>query len=364
MYDLNRQDLPTEPLPQATPPKTGAALSTVWAAPVLPKHKREIRLQQERISLIFLLLSGFLVAMMVVSGIYSMPDGSFSEWSFYTIVGTLVFSLVWMMAVAVAEGKAKYPAFYDSGRVNEIFPQGAVSISATGRVVIPFDEVTALVENGQWIALYGNGTEIVWSAGDLTPTETETLFATLATYLPGTVFLRKKVFRPAKPYETPLPMPFDFEPVTETIRAAFSVEHEVKKNVAVMMKKSVPLFSVASAIMANVLCDSFDMFYLAPLGGRIFLAALGWIFCAGVAILLVTWEQIKRAQTDHWRNVRILVSADTVRVEQGANFTVIPKRELHFTTENGRRLLFPMGEHIVTISYEEYVHTSLHTIFN
>lgn len=369
MPPLTNETAPFTEIPPSVPPvevknDEHKALSTVAASPVLPKIKQQIVRERGKSSLIFSLLSGFLIAMMVLTGIYSMPDGSYSESSFQMIIIALILSVGWMIGAASFEKKAKMSAFYDSGRINEIYPQGAVSVSAKGRMVLPFEKVTRFVEAEHWVALFGEDTEVVWSACDLTPAEAGTLFTALATYLPEPVLLRKKVFCPAKPYETPLPPPFVFEPVTETIRASVSPKNAVSRGFFAILRKAMPLFLVVSAIMANVLCDNFDMFRGYPLIGRLCFTALSCFVCLTITALLVAMEQTKRIRLRNRSGVQVKVSATSVRVEEGADFTVIPKSELKLTIDDKKSLYFPVGEQLAMIPYAEYAHTSMQSIFN
>ncbi len=339
-------------------------MSTIAASPVTSRIKRDVQREREKSSNIFTVLSVFLVAIMVLQGIYTMPNGALSQWSFSVTCMAIAVTVLWSGIIGLIEKGKKKTEFFDFYRVNEVDTQKAVSVCSKGKTVIPFKDVTAFVETDSWMALFSNQAEIVWSASDLTAAESQRLLTVLATYLPGTVFLRKSPLRPIKPYETPLPYTFEVEPAAETMSALRSVSYAVSKETGVMLKKSMTLFLLASVIMANVLCDSFGMFSYSPLLGRLFFIALTIAVCAEVAALLVMWEQTGRVRACNRNGVWVRLTENTIRVEESDGYVVIPKNEWHPHIDGKRTLHFLAGGNEVTVAYTEYAKTSLGRLFN
>ena len=353
---------PTQP-PQPTEPPY-VALSVVAAVPAPPWVMQGIHKEREKNTRIFTVLSVFLIAMMVMEGIYTLPDGGLSAYSLYTVVAALVTAGLWMLCAHFFFKNVNGPKLYSSYRVNKVYPQSVVSIGENGWVSISFKEATGFVETERWIALYSDTDEIVWSSADLSPSETGKLFTALATYLPENVFRRRNVFRPAKLFETPAPPTAFFESVTETIPAAFSMKHTVKTALFEMMKKAIPLFLLVGAIFANILCDGFGMFASYPLVGRIVFTLMGTVFCVITAGLLVFWEKAKLVKSRNKKGVNVLVTATTVRVKEDTKLTVIPKTNLRLTVDKQKTAHFPVGEDIVTVPYANYRGSTLETLSN
>ena len=368
----------TPVVPAVAPAIPSAALSTVWAAPVTPTDKREIRARRGRASLIFTVLVALLVVAMFFNGLFSMPDGGFSMQSFYGIVAVLVLIGIWKLLFAFIDSNTPKPMMLDYARVNEVYEQGVMSTGALDRVVIPFDEVTSFVETRKWIAIFSKDGEIVWGAADLTPDETQTLFAALATHLPQTVFTRKASMIPQKPFETAAPPALPFDPPLETLPARWSAKGAIARGYAAMLKRGAPLFFLMSMVLANVLCDSFldvdavvrtsvnhfatqtDLATVfTSLFLRFWLMVGGSLVCAGLGWLLVAWEQTAATRAQNKKGVCIHLLADGIRVQDGANFTVIPQGGFHATRDKNGTVCIPVGNRLLTVRYPDFSRSSL-----
>lgn len=365
--------------PSVAPAIPSAALSTVWAAPVTPTDKREIRARRGRASLIFTVPVALLVVAMFFNGLFSMPDGGFSKDSLYGMVLVLVLIGVWKLLVGIIDSHTPKPMMLDYARVNEVYEQGVMSTGALDRVVIPFDEVTSFVETRNWIAIFSKDGEIVWGAADLTPEATQTLFAALATHLPQTVFTRKASLIPQKPFETAAPTAFPFDPPLETLPARFSAKGAIARGYAAMLKRGAPLFFLMSMVLANVLCDSLNIVDIAAvvrtstehfatqtdlatvftsLFIRFWLMVGGSLVCAGLGFLLVAWEQTTATRAQNRNGVCIHLLADGIRVQDGANFTVIPQGGFHATRDKNGTVCIPVGNRLLTVSYPDFSRSS------
>ncbi len=350
-------DVSNMPAAEFTPPAAPVlpvALSTVTAAPVPAALKKEIRAHRGRSSLIFTVLVALLVAAMFFNGIYSMPNGDFSATSFYALLFTLALIGIWKILMLLIDRATPKPVAFDLLRVNEVYEQGVMSTGPLDRVVIPFDEVTSFVETKQWLALYSRTGEIVWLASDLTPADAQTLFAALASHLPQTVFIRKAVLMPCKPFDTaPLPsIPFD--PPLETLPARWSVKEAIARGYAAMLKRGAPLFFLMSMVLANALCDGFGIFSDAPMAGRFLLMATAALVCSGLGWLLVAWEQTTATKAQNRKGVCLHLLADGVRVQDGAEFTVIPQDGLHAFRDKNGTLCLPLDNRVLTVSYPDF----------
>ncbi len=357
--------VPNEPVSPSSsvPPVSAAALSTVVAMPVPPALKREIRARRVRVTKIFTVLVTLLMVAMVINGIFSMPDGSFSNDSMWGMLAAMALVLVWRGALLFIDGNTPEPAPYDMVRINEVYEQGAMSTGTMDRVVIPFDEVTSYVETANWIALYSKDAEIVWLADDLTPPEKDRLFAAFAAHLPQTVFTRKSVLTPRKMYET-VPPAVSFEPPQDSLKARWSVKEAITRGYAAMLREGAPLFFLMSMVMANVLCDSFGFFANDPFAGRFVLMAAGALLCAGIAWLLIAWEQTAATVVHNRDEVQLLILTDGVRIQDGANFTVIPQKALHYRRDKNGTLCILLGDRVLTVPYPEYSRsTAVNSIF-
>lgn len=370
------QETPAAPaVAPAIPP---AALSTVWAAPVTPTDKREIRARRGRASMIFTVLVALLVVAMFFNGLFSMPDGGFSKDSLYGMIAVLVLIGIWKLLFAFIDSHTPKPMMLDYARVNEVYEQGVMSTGALDRVVIPFDEVTSFVETRNWIAIFSKDGEIAWSAADMTPDETQTLFAALATHLPQTVFTRKASMMPRKPFETAAPTALPFDPPLETLPARWSAKGAIARGYAAMLKRGAPLFFLMSMVLANVLCDSFldvgtivrasvDHFatqtdlatVFTSLFLRFWLMVGGSLVCAGLGWLLVAWEQAAATRAQNQKGVCIHLLADGIRVQDGANFTVIPQGGFHATRDKNGTVCIPVGNRLLTVRYPDFSRSSL-----
>ena len=337
-----------------TPPVPAGALSVVTAAPVPPGLKKEIRASRGRSSMIFIVLTALLVAAMVLNGIYTMPDGGFSTQSMVGILAVFLLCIVWKLLFWLVDRNTKTPVAFDTLRINEVYAQGVMSTGMFDRVVIPFDEVTSCVETQNWLALYSRDGEIVWLASDLTPEESANLFAALAAHLPQTVFIRKSVLLPRKLYDgAPGVLPA-FSPPVESLPARWSAAAAAKNGFAALLKKAAPLFFLMSMILANILCDSFDWFSEEPFAGRLLLMAVGALLCAGIGYVLVLWEQTAMTREFNARGVRLHILSDGIRIDDGANFTVIPQEGIHFSRDKNGTLRIPLGNRELTVRYTDF----------
>ena len=357
---------PVAPAPVPTPPAppTVSALSTVVAAPVPKNLKREIRARRGRSTLIFTVLVALLVAAMFFSGIYSMPDGGSSKPSLYAMLAALGIAAVWRLLMSFLDfGKPK-PMATDWLRVNEVYEQGAMSTSEMNRVVIPFDEVTAFVETQHWLALCGKTGEIVWSASDLTPAQAQNLLSVLSARLPQTVFTRKASLLPCKPLDEAPPPAIDLAPALETLPAAWSAKAAVARGFAAMLKRGAPLFFLMSMALANALCDGIGWFSADPFAGRLILMVAGALLCAGLGWGLVAWEQTTATRAANQNDVRLHLLADGVRIQDGAEFTVIPRAELQSRRDKNGALNIPLGNRVLTVAYPVFSRsTAAHDFF-
>ena len=349
----------TPVVPAVAPAIPSAALSTVWAAPVTPTDKREIRASRGRASLIFTVLVALLVVAMFFNGLFSMPDGGFSKDSAYGVIAVLVLIGIWKLLFAVIDSHTPKPMMLDYARVNEVYEQGVMSTGALDRVVIPFDEVTSFVETRKWIAIFSKDGEIVWGAADMTPDETQTLFAALATHLPQTVFTRKASMIPQKPFETAAPPALPFDPPLETLPARWSAKGAIARGYAAMLKRGAPLFFLMSMVLGNTLCDCFGWFADDPLAGRLILMAAGALVCAGLGWLLVAWEQAAATRAQNKKGVCVHLLADGIRVQDGANFTVIPQGGFHATRDKNGTVCIPVDNRLLTVRYPDFSRSSL-----
>ena len=341
---------PAAPMPERGP----KPLSSVTAAPVPPGLKKEIRASRGRSSMIFIVLTALLVAAMVFNGIYTMPDGGFSVQSAVGILAVFFLCIVWKLLFWLIDRNTKKPVAFDTLRINEVHAEGALSTGPFDRVVIPFDEVTSCVETQNWLALYSRDGEIVWLASDLTPLESEALFAALAAHLPQTVFIRKSVLLPRKLYDgAPGVLPA-FSPPLESLPARWSAAAAAKNGFAALLKKAAPLFFLMSMILANILCDGFDWFSEEPFAGRLLLMAAGALLCAGIGYVLVLWEQTAMTREFNARGVRLHILSDGICVDDGANFTILPQGGIHFSRDRSGRLRIPVGNRELTVSYTDF----------
>lgn len=364
---------PPPPAPPVMPNSSGA-LSVVTASPVPLLVKREIRANKRRSTLIFSVFVALLLLAMVFNGIYSLPDGSFSSNSLYGLLLAAGIALIWRLVFRSVDKKTPEPTSYDMLRINEVYEQGVMSTGPLDRVVIPFDEVTAFVETKDWLALYGKKSEIVWLSSDLTPQGRDMLFSALAAHLPPNVFMRRSVIMPCKPYET-MPPTIPFDPPVETFRAQWSVKEAVKRSTAALLNRAMPMFFLMSMVLANVLCDSFrlvdvdaivrfsvDHFatqtdiatFFTTLFIRFLLMVAGTLVCAGVSWLLVAWEKTAATKAANREDVRLLVLEDGVRVQDGADFTVIPREGLHYRRNKNGTVCILLGDRVLTVPYTEY----------
>ena len=361
------------PAPPTAPSVPPAALSTVWAVPVPPQMKKEIRARRGKSSLIFSVLVALLVVVMFLNGIYAKPDGSFSPEGFYGAVLALATAGLWKLAVFFIDGNTPKPMSIDSWRVNEVYEQGVMSTSETRRVILAFDEVTSFVETENWLALYSKNGEIVWLADDLTPAAAGTLMTALAARLPQTVFTRKSPLVPRKRMEAAPPPAMSFGTPLETLPARFSAKGATVRGFAALLKRGAPLFFLVSMALANVLCDSFldvgtivrasvDHFatqtdlatVFTSLFLRFWLMMGGSLVCAGLGFLLVAWEQTAATNAQNRNGVCVHLLADGIRVQDGAEFTVLPRGGFHTARDKNGTVCVPLGNRVLTVAYPDF----------
>ncbi len=335
---------PVSPLPPV-------CYSTVAAAPVTEPRQKEIRVRRERSSRIFFVLVPLLVAVMLLNGVFSMPDGSFSRDAAITLLITAGIAAVLLVIATLPKGKNYTVVLYDEARINEAYNEGVVSTGAGGRLVIAYDEVTALVETPGWLALFGKETEIVWSAEDLTAAEYQTLMQLFAAKLPQTVLQREHPLQPRKLYATPITAPA-FSPVLETIPAAWSTKAAAENTIYGILDKAAAWFWLLSGVLSCALCAAFDEFAaFSPIAIRLIVTCGFVTLAAAIMVIVVTKEQHDRTAAANKRGVRLHVLADGLRIDDGPNFYSIPADKAEWTLcKDGSRVL-AFGERGLRVSF-------------
>ena len=347
---------PAAATPDATtvPPAPPACYSTVAAAPIAPSLQKTIRNYRGRPSSIFFVLVPLLVAAMLLNGVFSQPDGGFSTDSAITLLLAAGVSAIWLVVDMILQKKNYTVVLYDKARINEAYDQGVVSTGADGRIVIAYDEVTALVETPAWLALFGKETEIVWSAEDLTVAEYQLLMQLFAAKLPQTVLQRKGSLRPRKSYETPITPP-TFSPILETIPAAWSQKAAASEAISAMTDKAGAWFLMMSAVLSCALCPVIDTpVGFTPLGLRIVLTGCIAVLSTGIAALLIAREQKERVKAANGKRVQLHVLTDGLRIDDGANVYVIPVDKADWTIQKDGSRVLMFGDRGLTIAFRDF----------
>lgn len=122
-----------------------------------------------------------------------------------SIVVVLTLSAVWAILMRILRRRPAPPLLWSEVRINELYPQGAVSRGESGTIVLPYEDITLYEETEDWLTLSGRGGAIAWSANDLTPPAATAIRLYLRARVPTSSVQIKGVFRARGDRLLPIP---------------------------------------------------------------------------------------------------------------------------------------------------------------
>ena len=240
--------------------------SRLVAAPVPIARQRQLRWQRGRTSILWrVVVVGAAVCLILATlGLCDTQQKLETVGRAYLIL--LALSILWVGVMkAFFDPRVGLDPLWSEVRINELYPQGAVSRGMSGTIVLPYDEVILYEESPGWLTLYGPGGVIQWAATELTPAASTAIRLYLRERVPTAAMQIKGALRASAESLTRLPT----LPKHGVCHAQATAESRSIKLAWVRLGRTLarglPLIALLAMSVGVLLCETFD--YSLPLLG-------------------------------------------------------------------------------------------------
>lgn len=314
-----------------TQQEPSVAVKVTACGPLMARQRKKLLRERSHPSGIILLFSAMLIYYFFIQSVHSNPNDTFRKEGLFICIASVVVAVLWIVVSWLLRKLRKADNKFSDWevlRINEIYEEGLVSNSLAARIVIPYDEITSILELSDMLIVFSEAGEIVWTASDVTPQDMDFIRSYLYARTPkGTLRIRKRMtaLRSA-PYGIPQ-VPSRGGKITscEAEEAFFDT---VVCRWSYMLEKFGWWFFLMGGALAG--CTS----GLIPFQTRVFQSPLVWlcifaIVFAFASLPIIFLEESARSKRLQKTHPQMTFYETGVLFSAGANQYFVPNEKLH-----------------------------------
>ena len=203
---MNEPPAQTEPKPAPPLPPEPELQSRLAVAPIPPERQRRMMRRMSRTSPLWMVCVFAAVVFLLLAALDLCTTPQEIAWVVGNTAIVLAVCAAWVAFMSfIRRRRPSPPPLWSETRINELYPQGAVSRGANGTVVLLYKNVTLYEETAEQITLIGRGGMIAWSSADLTPPAANALQLYLRARVPAGSIQIKGAFQPRAFALAPIP---------------------------------------------------------------------------------------------------------------------------------------------------------------